>query len=113
MVHAGHRNVLVEFQRLDESQDAGGGIPLTPKTYATAWVEMKDPTGSEFQLAQQNQAGLSHMLIADWNTTLANATHKDRIRIVNDNRFLGILAVSNANSRNHELVFLCKESTSA
>lgn len=110
---AGKRNVLVQFQRHTEAQDAGGGTTLTPTTFAERWVEMKDPTGSEFQLAQQNQASLSHMLVTDWDSTLATATHKDRVFLKNEDRYLGILAVSNANSRNHELVILCKETVSA
>ena len=110
---AGKRNVPVEFQRFTEAQDAGGGTTLTPVTFASRWVEMKDPTGREFQLAQQNHAGLSHMLVTDWDETLANVTHKDRVFLKNEARYLGIVAVSNANSRNHELVILCREDVSA
>jgi len=109
MVSAKDRNVLVDFQRFTEAQDGGGGTTLAPLTYATRWVEMKDPTGREFQLAQQNQAGLSHMVVADYDPVVAAATHRDRLWVRDEDRYLNILAVSNANSRNNEIVILCKE----
>lgn len=103
-MRAGELRHRITIQEQGETKDSFGADTLTWQDFATVWAAIEPLQGREYFAAQQVHAEVTTKIRIRYLPGV-----KPSMLVLFGNRKFNILAVTNSNERNRELVLMAKE----